>query len=76
MSALFRKKGIATSGDSGDSGGESRALWAITQELEDARQKCAVLFGPGTQRSEACEVKLWNELLRQAGAPEILVSGP
>ena len=76
MSALFRKKGIATSGDSGDSGGESRALWAITQELEDARQKCAVLFGPGTQRSEACEVKLWNELLRQAGAPEIFVSGP
>jgi len=45
---------------------------AITKALEDARLKCASLFGANSRNAELCELKLWNQLLRQAGAPEIL----
>jgi hypothetical protein len=46
---------------------------SIEEELVRAREMCAEVHPTSQHAAEMCEMKLWNQLLRQAGAPELLL---
>jgi len=46
---------------------------SIEEELVRAREMCAEVHPTSQHAAEMCEMKLWNHLLRQAGAPELLL---
>ena len=46
-------------------GAREQSPSSMSRELENARIKCANLFGTDSEGSEVCELRVWNRMLRQ-----------